>query len=476
MDIGNIIVWKSNKDLIKIIEDAFKNRILLKTEKLLSKQERKYLIDNLYYPVVPTDSDERYFQDNLITVFLVKLNPFSKFMWRTKGYRLCNKELLEFKLKFRQEFNHLEFHCSNNITECNKSIELFNLDFKTNLEIIDVENLYHFIHGQCEDNDECYKLKKFNIIPISNSPVVKYLQGYKNNYLSQSKVFNPRETSIKYHFENYDHDNISYEIKAVKIKNKYVVCDGMHRSSILYFYGNRKILVKVVDVISEPNDARFHPYISEVDFPTEIKKSHWESLYKLIFELNNEQIRWIIIRGFRKMPNTADTDLDILIHPDDYLKFSQIIDKFINFGYFSVNHRNTEYNHPFKKLYYSAYSTVGDNGDYISNNCFQLDIYNNLFFFNNNKGICLTDGFINELFKYKVTKNNLTIPHLHFELVILLFRVFVDKHGVWSEKHKNVLNRIINDRLFNSLDFKKLLNYALSKSDIKIEFDIDTYL
>jgi hypothetical protein len=476
MEIGNIIVWKSNENLINLIETTFCDRIILKTERNITGEFRRKLINELYYPIIPENNDERYYQTQNITIFLIKINPSSKFMWRTEGYRLCNTELLEFKLKHRQNFSHLEFHCSDNITECNKSIQLFNLDYTTNLEIIDVDNLYHFIHGFAETNDECYSLRKFSIVPISESPVVKYLQGYKDVYLSQSKIFIPREEAILHHFNDYNSEKIISEIKVVKVDNKYVVCDGMHRSSILYFYGNRKILVKIVDNISEPNAARFYPYISDVDFPKEIKKSHWDSLYRLIFELNNQQIKWIIIRGFRKMPTTADTDLDIVIHPSDYDKFSNIISEFVKLGYFRINHTNTEYKHSHKKLYYSAYSTIGNDGDYISNNCFQLDIYNNLFFFDNNNGICLTDGFIDELFKYKLVKNNLVIPHIHFELLILLYRIYVDKKGIWTMKHKNIMNSIVRDPNFNIVDFKKLLDYAIKSADIKISFNINEHL
>jgi hypothetical protein len=476
MEIGNIIVWKSNKDLIEIVENSFKGRILLKEQKHIVGLDRKNLIDELYYPILPDKSDERYCQTQDITIFLVNLNPSSKFIWRTEGYRLCNLELLEFKLNHRRNFSHLEFHCSDNITECNKSIQLFNLDYTTNLEIIDVDNLYHFIHGFAETNDECYSLRKFNIVPISESPVVKYLQGYKDIYLSQSKIFMPRENTIIHHFNNYNSEKIVSEIKVVKVSDKYVVCDGMHRSSVLYFYGNRKILVKIVDDISEPNDARFYPYISNIDFPVEIKKSHWDSLYRLIFELNNQQIKWIIVRGFRKMPNTADTDLDIVIHPSDYDKFSKIISEFVKLGYFRINHINSEYLHPNKKLYYSAYSTIGNDGDYISNNCFQLDIYNNLFFFDKNNGMCLTDGFIDELLKYKLVKNNLVIPHIHFELVILLYRIYIDKKGIWTIKHKNIMNSIVQDPNFNSVDFTKLLHYAMKFADVKIPTNINEYL
>lgn len=472
MDIGNIILWKSNKELISIIENTFNNRILLKKEVSSDTINRREIIDNLYYPIVPEPNDVRYYQTDTITVFLIKLNPSSKFMWRTEGYRLCNNELLQFKLSNRNNYSHLEFHCSDNITEANKAIDVFNIDFNTNLEIIDVDNLYHFIHGDASNKNDCYLTKDFKIVPISHSPAVNYLKGYKNEYFSQSKLFIPREDSIKYHFENYNSENIDYIIKVVKLGNNYVVCDGMHRSSVLYFYGNQKILVEIVDSISDPA-SEFYAYITPNDVPMKIENSHWNSLYKLVHELNNEQIKWIAVRGFRKMPYTADTDLDIVIHPNDYDKFCKIMDRFIELGYFRTNHKNLKYNHNSKELYYSAYSTNGNDGNYISNNCFQLDIYNNLFFFDNNNGVCLNNGFIDEMFKYIKINNHIVIPHMHFELVILLFRIQVDKNGYWSDKHKYIFDSISKNPKFISSDFKKLLSYATSNSDITLKIDIN---
>lgn len=467
-DIGNIILWKSNKNLVEIIETSFKDKILLK--KIINSNDinRVSAINDLYYPIVPEKNDERYFQNEDIVFYLVELKNHHKMMWRTEGYRMCNTEILGFKNKHRINYSHLEFHCSDNIVECNNAIGVFNIDYKTNLEIIDVDNLYHFIHGNSSNNTECYLKKDFNLVHISNCPVVEYLKGNKQHYLNQSNLFNVRESSITYHMNNYDSDE-TFEIKVVKIDNKYVVCDGMHRSSILYFNGNRKILVKIVDNIVEPSSAAFLPYINSENIPLTTKKSHWNSLYKLIFELQNQKIKWIVIRGFRKMPYKPDTDLDIIIHPSDYQKFSKLMESFVSNGLFFINHKDTKFQNKTNNLLYSAYSTIGEDGFNLPNNCFQLDIYNDLFFFKNNNGVQFNKKFIDELFKYTFTKSNIIIPHIHFELIILLARVFIDKNGYWSDKHKSILNDIKNSKDFNLELFKKLFLFSMIDSDFSLD-------
>jgi len=468
-DIGNIILWNSNKNLIEIIENNFSDRIVLK--KTIKLKDRVGSINDLYYPIIPEPHDLRYTQTEDITFFLVKLENNHKMMWRTEGYRLCNIEMLDFKNKYRNFYSHLDFHCSDNVTECNTAIRVFNIDYQTNLEIIDVDNLYHFIHGNSLTQKECYLNKNYKVTHISNSPVVEYLKGNKQNYLSQSNLFLVRENSINYHMENYNSDFQTFEIKVVKFGNKYVVCDGMHRSSILYFNGNRKLLVNTVDNVSEPISSEFYQYLSESDFPNKIEKSHWNSLYKFIYELQNNKIRWVVVRGFRKIPFKADTDLDIVIHPNDYEKFSNLMQSFVSLGLFSINHRDTKFENTKSNLLYSAYSTIGIDGNNLPNNCFQLDIYNDLFFFQAKNGLKLNPKFIEELFKYTNIKSNIVIPHIHFELIVLLARVYIDKNGYWSDKHKQILNDIKNNKDFNLDLFKKLFNFSIIDSDFTLNLD-----
>ena len=46
--------------------------------------------------------------------------------------------------------------------------------------------------------------------------------------------------------------------------------------------------------------------------------THLNQLISFFNFLNDENIRYVVIRGFLKLPITADTDLDIIVHPDDF--------------------------------------------------------------------------------------------------------------------------------------------------------------
>lgn len=115
-------------------------------------------------------------------------------------------------------------------------------------------------------SDECLKNGNFTIKPINKSPAVKYLFGEKSEYLSQSKIFLVREDSLSYHLNLFETENSKFDIKVVKFGEKYIVCDGMHRSSVLYFKGVRNMDVNLVSIETEPIFANFEPYIESKYF------------------------------------------------------------------------------------------------------------------------------------------------------------------------------------------------------------------
>ena len=43
---------------------------------------------------------------------------------------------------------------------------------------------------------------------------------------------------------------------------------------------------------------------------------HFFDFEKTMMELNDNNIRYTIIRGYKKLPITPDSDLDIVCHPD----------------------------------------------------------------------------------------------------------------------------------------------------------------
>ena len=86
---------------------------------------------------------------------------------------------------------------------------------------------------------------KNKIIPLSKSVHLKYLKGNKSEYKKYIKLY--RGTAHKNLYSILRFENlfrlIKNEVKvsniliAKKIDNKFVILDGLHRSSIYYYLG-----------------------------------------------------------------------------------------------------------------------------------------------------------------------------------------------------------------------------------------------
>ena len=152
-----------------------------------------------------------------------------------------------------------------------------------NTSMVDINDAYHLIHGEEEKIEYSYLSGSFKAIPISKSPVVSYINGDAEAYQNQPKLFYKREDSIKYLLNEFEEGNRDWSFKAVLYKGKYVISDGMHRSSVLYTNGYRKICVEIVSGASEKT-ATFERFLTDDNFveientSTEINDGHYLEL------------------------------------------------------------------------------------------------------------------------------------------------------------------------------------------------------
>lgn len=127
------------------------------------------------------------------------------------------------------------------------------------------DKLYHFIWGFDKSHSECLINGNFKIVPIDKSPVVSYLNGDTKEYLSQSHLFVVRENSIKYLFERFKLGE-KFKINAVEYNGKYIISDGMHRSSIMFVNGVTNYEINLVTCKTNPSDAIFEPFLNDDKF------------------------------------------------------------------------------------------------------------------------------------------------------------------------------------------------------------------
>ena len=154
-----------------------------------------------------------------------------------------------------------------------------------NVELVDINDVYHMIHGDEEKIEYSYLNGSFKAVPISKSPVVSYINGDLETYRNQPKLFYRREDTINYLLSEFESGDRDWLMKVVWYKGRYVMSDGMHRSSVLYTNGYRKIFVEIVSGASEKT-ATFERFLTDDNFveienisvSTEINDGHYLEL------------------------------------------------------------------------------------------------------------------------------------------------------------------------------------------------------
>ena len=168
--------------------------------------------------------------------------------------------------------------------------------------------------------------------------------------------------------------------------------------------------------------------------------------YDYILNLFNENnIQFVIIRGFRFLPEKMDTDIDLIIHSESYDKFKELCKHLKDSKLINPNGPR----HYIEKIdltkktitndyYYHPLVTHKD----LEGRYYRFDTYSDLFFYKNGEGNTNEALVVNNLFKYylfknKIKRDNYYIPHPIHEVILLLYRNIYDKKGKWSRKHIN---------------------------------------
>lgn len=193
--------------------------------------------------------------------------------------------------------------------------------------------------------------------------------------------------------------------------------------------------------------------------------THLDAYNLILDKLNKNNINFIIIRGFKYLPKKPDTDLDIIIKPNDYSKFSDLIKKLSKEKLIKLSKKKV-YNYNEKEYFYLPFFTHERfiNGEHLPGRRYRFDTYSDLFFFESkNNAFIVNSLFKNYLFKNKIKVNNYFIPDPVSEVILLIFRNMFDKDGKWTGKHKNRILELIEDINVDEFNYVKNLFY---KDDI----------
>jgi hypothetical protein len=169
---------------------------------------------------------------------------------------------------------------------------------------------------------------------------------------------------------------------------------------------------------------------------------HNKSLNIIFKEFYDSNINYVVIRGFLKLPLTADTDLDIIINNNDFNKAICILNKYC----YKRTECDIELNINNKLLRYYSFRTQGEYNNNMSNGCMQLDIYNYCFNYEGKEIFIAPDLFQINLFLNKIQKDAYYIPTNEYEIILLCMRSIYDQNYNWQQKHINRIKNIYNNK------------------------------
>lgn len=199
--------------------------------------------------------------------------------------------------------------------------------------------------------------------------------------------------------------------------------------------------------------------------------THRDCYENILNDFNKNQVIFVIIRGFKFLPEKADTDLDIIIHPSSWDKYNQVINGYQQNNLIKQLNSKEYVHHDKTHLVYHPFVTARTlkNGEKLPGKYYRFDVYKDLFFYANgensdNKAMVPGLLFTNYMFQNKISKSNYWIPDHVSEVILLLFRNVFDKKGKWSEKHKKRIKELMD--IVDKNELSKIVDMTFKNSTI----------
>tara|TARA_Y100001963_G_C6704856_1_gene411405 strand:+ start:358 stop:1017 length:660 start_codon:yes stop_codon:yes gene_type:complete len=177
--------------------------------------------------------------------------------------------------------------------------------------------------------------------------------------------------------------------------------------------------------------------------------NHSEQFFNFLTKLDSENIRYVIIRGFKKFPESGDSDVDLVFHLDDEEKYKMLAMEYLDKGHW-CSRGSGEW---CEMMYYPSF-TKGPKDQNIDNGLFRVDSYNSLHFkspYNNFKTWWTCSKEFNNLVietrkEISAPFGKYYIPDEECEITLLVVR------NVLDNKDKNKFSSKHSDRILEILD------------------------
>lgn len=451
-DYAPISCWIHNKKVYELIEKTFEIVDVIHLN--LSPEIKLKKLRELYSPHTVHANDQRVTSQDIVKIFIVKLtNPSIEIKSRNEHIDIpLYVDLVRFKERARAlackgQHAAAVIHTPDWLNESNHFLKVFDLK---NWNVIDSK--VGRGSGECRffKVDELMTvrwLEKPRIVAprtlkrVEDSPHFHYIIGNKHYYESYIKDIDTIHDPKARKFGKVDVFPGGFNSMLKKLKsdihkienilvyrhpklNVDIIYDGAHRCSIYRANNIKYIRGSYIDPSTEEGLLFDNYYVHE----------HYYEFEKVMHELDRNNIRYTIIRGYKTLPQTPDSDLDIVCHPEDFRQLHDIFkDNFImlNQEYFKIENIKCEY---------AQFRTNGIPDHRIKNTYFHIDIYNGCFTTLKHK-INLGQKFLETMFENSLRKNCYYVPDSTHEYFLLLVRMLLDCSKVKS-KHLEYLKNI----------------------------------
>lgn len=177
---------------------------------------------------------------------------------------------------------------------------------------------------------------------------------------------------------------------------------------------------------------------------------------KLFFnDLDKQNIRYIVLRGYREYPERIRTDLDIACHMDDQKQYYETAKK--HFG-ITAEPCITKLDNNICIYWDFKVDDKSDNEEKIQ--CIRLDLYNGIYFFHKKKYL-LTKESNDYIFNNRVKHHCFYIPSLEIDIVTNILRCVYDKGTTLDEKRVGKKYRDYIENSLDKLDYIKMKEYLM---------------
>ena len=205
--------------------------------------------------------------------------------------------------------------------------------------------------------------------------------------------------------------------------------------------------------------------------------THKDCYNYILDMMNKNNIKFVIIRGFKFLPIKPNTDLDIIIHPNSYDKFKKMY-KILNESNLITIQKPEKYIENNISVYYTPLFTASHlkEGSHLPGNYYRFDTYSDLFFYKDGEGNGKNAIICNQLFKKYLFDNlikidNYYIPNPISEIILLIYRNLFDKRGIWSKKHINRINELLLSNIKNNEEtFKIICRYCFTNNQRILDY------